>query len=64
MTDTVRIVSVEEHEDGSATYTMDLEGDLLSYVSSIGLKVILYCAVVGMKCEDVFDLILKANKHD
>jgi hypothetical protein len=59
---TIGVDKVEEHEDGSATYTFDLDDDASKLVQEIGLKFVLYCAASGVDIESAFNMILEKRK--
>ena len=50
--------TVEEHEDGSATYTFDMSEAARNSVTEEGLKLLLYCGTAKMDLQDVYDWIL------
>lgn len=50
--------TVEEHEDGSATYTFDMSEAARNSVTEEGLKLLMYCGVAKVDLQDVFDWIL------
>lgn len=55
----IEVVEVQEHEDGSATYTFDMDEKTSKATSELGLKFLLYLGVTGMTPDKVFDLMLK-----
>lgn len=62
MTDTIgnmKVTNVTENEDGSATYTFDVDDETTQLIHELGLKLILYCGVTGTDLDDVFNSILK-----
>lgn len=54
----IEVVEVTEHEDGSATYTFDLDEDTTKLAQELGLKLMLYCGFSGVSVEDAFKSIL------
>jgi hypothetical protein len=61
MTDTIgnmKVTNVIENEDGSATYTFELDDKATQVVHELGLKLILYCGVTGTDIDYVFKSIL------
>ena len=61
MTDTIgnmKVTNVTENEDGSATYTFELDDKATQVVHELGLKLILYCGVTGTDLDYVFKAIL------
>ena len=62
MTNTIgnmEVTNVTENEDGSATYTFDLDDKATQVVQELGLKLLLYCGVTGTGTDDVFKSILE-----
>ena len=57
VTDTV------EHEDGSATYTFDLDEKSQKKVTELGLEFILTCAAYGLDIHDALKLISDYGKE-
>ena len=55
----IKVTNVTENEDGSATYTFDLDDKATQVVHEFGLKLILFCGVTGTDIEDVFEWILE-----
>ena len=53
----IETVKMEEHEDGSATYTFDMTEDVANVCTEIGLKVLLYCGILEKSPEYVFELL-------
>jgi len=49
-----------EHEDGSATYSFDLNDEARDDLANIGLEFILYCAVARMDIQEAFKVILQS----
>lgn len=60
----IGVEEVKENEDGSATYTFQMSDDVAKEVSSLGLKLILYCGVAQVDLQDVFDWILEQGKEE
>ena len=54
----IEVVEVTEHEDGSATYTFDLDEDTAKTAQELGLKLMLYCGFSGVSLDDAFKSIL------
>jgi len=57
MNNAVQVESVEEHEDGSATYSFALEEGARTSLSEEGLKLILYCAAAKLDIKVVYQFI-------
>lgn len=53
----IGIETIEEHEDGSATYKVLLDEDVKTSLAEYGLKLVLYCAASQMDMQKVFDYI-------
>lgn len=67
MSDTVgemKMTDCKEHEDGSATYTFDMDDKTAAFVQELGLKLLIYCGVTDTSTNDVFDSILGKDKND
>lgn len=54
----IGIQSVEEHEDGSATYQLHMDGHAQAILIEEGIKFILHCAACKMDIADVYDWML------
>lgn len=51
----IGVEEVEEHEDGSATYTFHFDDDTKSKLAKLGAEFILYCAAYGWDIQDALD---------
>ena len=51
------VETVEEHEDGSATYKFHMDADCRGLLAEEGLKLVLYCAAAKMDMQVVYDFI-------
>lgn len=51
----VKVVDTVENEDGSATYTFDLDDDAQQGLCNIGLEFVLYCAAYELDLGYVLD---------
>jgi len=60
---TIGVEKMEEHDDGSATYTFDLGDDASKLVQEVGLKFVLYCAASGIDVESALNMILEKRKE-
>lgn len=59
------ITDVVEREDGSATYTFDLDKQSQKVVVELGLRLTLICAAYGIDIEDALQSIThKENTND
>jgi D-arabinose 1-dehydrogenase-like Zn-dependent alcohol dehydrogenase len=56
------IANTVEHEDGSATYTFDIDDASRKRVTELGLELILICAAYGLDIQDALDLISREGK--
>ena len=55
---TMKVTAFTEHEDGSATCTLDLDDKTAALVHELGLKLLLYCGATGTDLDYVFKDIL------
>ena len=53
----ISVVGEEEHEDGSATYSFDLDEKAQKSLIELGLKFVVYCAAYRLDIQEVFDHI-------
>jgi hypothetical protein len=51
------VETVEEHEDGSATYSFQMDSNCRGLLSEEGLKLVLYCAAANLDMQEVYDWI-------
>lgn len=58
----IRFVGEAENEDGSATYSFDLDQKAQSGLTKLGLELSLYCAASKVDIQEVFDYILWLGK--
>ena len=67
MSETSGIIIVEEvkeHDDGSATYTMLMDGQSRQLVINEGVRLIFSCAAYRVDLEDVFDWIASHKQEE
>jgi hypothetical protein len=57
-TGTMKVTDLTEHEDGSVTYTFDLNDKTAALAQELGLKLLLYCGATGTSVDYVFKNIL------
>ena len=60
--DTVGIIgveAVEEHEDGSATYSFHYDEGTRDKLASFGIELIIVCAAYGWDIQDALDSLKK-----
>jgi len=53
----IGVETVEEHEDGSATYQFHMDADVRGLLAEEGLKLVLYCAAAKLDMQIVYDFI-------
>ena len=66
-TGTIAVETVEEHEDGSATYQFCMDAHARGLLAEEGLKLVLYCAAAKMDVQLVYDFIedhIRYNKDE
>ena len=51
------VETVEEHEDGSATYKFNMDAHTRKLLAEEGLRLVLYCAAAKMDMQVVYDFI-------
>jgi len=67
MTGMIGVETVEEHEDGSATYQFHLDNNCAKLLQEEGLKLVLYCAAAKLDLQIVYDFIedhIKQEKNE
>ena len=52
---TIVITDVTEHEDGSATYTFDMDDKSSKKMAELGIELILTCAAYGLDVQDALE---------
>ena len=55
---TMKVTSLTEHEDGSATVEFDLDDTTAALAQQLGLKLLIYCGATGTDLDHVFKDIL------
>ena len=58
----IRVVDEVEHEDGSATYSFDLDHNAEVALAKIGLDVVIFCAAYQLDIQEVFNQIVWLHK--
>ena len=58
------ITDTVEHEDGSATYTFDLDKDSSKKITELGLEFILTCAAYGLDIHDALKHLAEYGKSN
>jgi len=61
---TLTLHDITENEDGSATYSFDLDHGAHKLVGEIGLQFLLYCAVLQVSTDEAFDILLKSKPEE
>jgi hypothetical protein len=56
------ITDTVEHEDGSATYTFDMDEKSEKKVTELGLEFILTCAAYGLDIQDALTKVVEHGK--
>ena len=60
---TIVITDTVEHEDGSATYTFDMDDASSKKVTELGLEFIITCAAYGLDIQDALEDIRWAGEQ-
>ena len=63
----IGVETVEEHEDGSATFKFHMDAHARGLLTEEGLKLVLYCAAAKMDIQLVYDFIedhIRYNKDE
>jgi len=55
----IEITEVEEHEDGSATYGLDVDEETAVFMAQLGLTFALYCGALGKSTDQVLSEMLQ-----
>ena len=58
----ILITDTVEHEDGSATYTFDLDDASSKKVTELGLELIITCAAYGLDIHDALTHLIEYGK--
>ena len=67
MAGVIGVETVEEHEDGSATYQFQVDNHCAKLLQEEGLKLVLYCAAAKLDMQTVYDFIedhIRYNKDE
>ena len=67
MTGMIGVETVDEHEDGSATYQFHVDEHCRSLLQEEGLKLVLCCAAANLDIQVVYNFIedhIRNNKDD
>ena len=57
------VTDVTEHEDGSATYTFDMDDVSSKKITELGLEFILTCAAYGLDIQEALQVISDYGKE-
>jgi len=57
------VTDVTEHEDGSATYTFDIDNVSSKKITELGLEFILTCAAYGLDIQEALKVIADYGKE-
>jgi hypothetical protein len=60
----VKVFDTVEHEDGSATYTFDIDNQSKNGLCKIGLEFVLYCAAYELDLQYVLDNLNRLKQQD
>ena len=63
----IGVETVEEHEDGSATFQFHMDAHCRRLLADEGLKLVMYCAAAKMDIQLVYDFIedhIRYNKDE
>jgi hypothetical protein len=58
----IRVVDEVEHEDGSATYSFELDEKAQKGLAKLGLELSLYCVAYGLDIQEALDHIALVGK--
>lgn len=61
---TIRVEEVQEHEDGSATYTILMDKQSRQLLINEGFRLIFSCAAYRVDLEDVYDWIASHKQKE
>ena len=56
MIDSITLVSVVEHEDGSATLTLDITEEGSKIIFDMGMKALLFMGAANMTLTEMYDI--------
>lgn len=63
----IGVETIEEHEDGGATFKFHMDAHARGLLTEEGLKLVMYCAAAKMDMQLVYDFIedhIRYNKDD
>jgi len=61
---TLDVVDVEEHEDGSATYSFSYDEQTRNELAGFGIELVIRCAVFGWDIQDALDSLEREVPKD
>ena len=60
----IGVETIEEHEDGGATFKFHMDAHARRLLTEEGLKLVLYCAAAGLDMQVVYDFIEDHVKYE
>ena len=60
----IGVETIEEHEDGSATYQFHMDAHARGLLAEEGLKLVLYCAAAKLDIGLVYDFITDHMRYE
>ena len=57
------VTDVTEHEDGSATYTFDMDDASSKKMAELGIELILTCAAYGLDIQEALQVLMDYGKE-
>jgi len=59
----MELAGVKDHEDGSVTYTFDMNKAMSDECGGLGIKLLLYCGIADISTSEAFELIIKRGEY-
>lgn len=53
----IRLLEIDEHEDGSATYSFAFDGEAAGAMAKLGLEFVVRCAAYSIDIQDALDYL-------
>jgi len=63
-THNITVEAIEEHEDGSATYTLETSQEATERFAELGIKFLLYCAACGITTDQALEYLVDLVESD
>jgi len=60
----ISVEEVEEHEDGSATYSLRFDETTKNQLSGLGIELVIRCIVFGWDIQDALDSLKRELPED